>query len=950
MQIEHPPKILEGLKNFLKNIPTQSEVEKIENEINKNYNTFLQENPKNIIISLLTKISAFYLDVAIRNREEDRKLYFDKIRSYLFKLDRIEINEKKSFILKGYYYFFLNDFKQSINYFENAKDTEKFSLPYFLGKGFIEYHKKNYLKALEFFKKIFIKSRKSFKEIFYILGLCYYKLEIYDLSESCFLYLLKTDYNKKTKILSALSILYLKTQKHDLHYLNLVKAFQTKEGQNDPNILLYLSEHYFYKQDYKKTEILAKKGLKILESLPLIIKNDKKDIEIDSYNLKSRFLYLFAFMAHKQNNQEGYTKAYKFYKSSLDNDKFNFPAQFGLGQILLQQKNYSESIKCFEFICENNSEAFCRDCFLIMPDIYMRLNNKQKTIEYFLKALEFFPENFELKIKYASYLENFDTKNAYGIYKNTFRDLLLEKNKNVLSLELLNNIGVVFIKENNLELAKEVFEIAKNLIKEKYKITTEEENLHKLKSIDYTIRFNISDLLIKKGKYTQSKKLLKSLLIENPLFFDCYLKISKINFLEKDTEECYRNLDKALLICTKEAKLCQSDLPIYLKIYYLIKNKSYQNALNLISQLKLEDSYFLLFQCIIYYYFISNKREDVPESKKIIKKSAELIRKIMNRKEEKNNIYAANIVASLLAERGRLEESIYIFNSFQELLEKGDDFLYNIALCEFLQEKFDKCLIILESPKSSLKLKREVLYPLVLTKLGEYKKAEKIWKFRFMNDPSLFNYYNYAAFLHQKTKMIFKDENKKIVTLEKLLKDLKYCEKVFKKIPQLIPKWVFDKFKSELDKKELEKKEYIKLKKNSEKQLFYLKQNEDHYKKVLLEEEKKRDEQKISKVQRQKIMEEKQTIKKNKKEEEIIKKKLKEEELEKRARENLEMAKNFKIEWGVKKEKVKKEKKINQNVEEEKNEGEVLKFDPKTTKSKRMRKIKKKSWETNRRR
>lgn len=51
----------------------------------------------------------------------------------------------------------------------------------------------------------------------------------------------------------------------------------------------------------------------------------------------------------------------------------------------------------------------------------MRLNDKKNTIMYFDKALNFYPDDFELKINYCSYLETFDTFKAFLIYRKVIK-------------------------------------------------------------------------------------------------------------------------------------------------------------------------------------------------------------------------------------------------------------------------------------------------------------------------------------------------------------------------------------------------------------------------------------------------------------------------------------------------------------------------------------------------
>ncbi len=180
--------------------------------------------------------------------------------------------------------------------------------------------------ALKYFKVIFKNYRAKFIHIYYILGICYFRLKKYHLSESCFLYLLKNGYPERNKVITSLSILYLRTQNYNLHYKYILEAFTSdEEEEKDINVYLYLSEHYFYKGDLGNAEILAKKGLERMKTCEKIEKMEN-NVAIDNYEIISRFYYVLGFIALKQKTPLGLKKAYKFYSASLKNDKNNYPS------------------------------------------------------------------------------------------------------------------------------------------------------------------------------------------------------------------------------------------------------------------------------------------------------------------------------------------------------------------------------------------------------------------------------------------------------------------------------------------------------------------------------------------------------------------------------------------------------------------------------------------------
>ena len=53
----------------------------------------------------------------------------------------------------------------------------------------------------------------------------------------------------------------------------------------------------------------------------------------------------------------------------------------------------------------------------------------------------------ELKIEFANYLEIFDRKYAFKIYIEIYEKIFLKESKNLVSVELLNNMAYSFVSE-----------------------------------------------------------------------------------------------------------------------------------------------------------------------------------------------------------------------------------------------------------------------------------------------------------------------------------------------------------------------------------------------------------------------------------------------------------------------------------------------------------------------
>ena len=105
----------------------------------------------------------------------------------------------------------------------------------------------------------------------------------------------------------------------------------------------------------------------------------------------------------------------------------------------------------------------------------------------------------------------------------------------------------------------------------------------------------------------------------------------------------------------------------------------------------------------------------------------------------------------------------------------------------------------MESPLSSYKIQQNKLYPIVLTQLEKFKKAEKNWKYQLLKNPNMSNLYNLASFYKQKTHVMFQRDIKKIDELKKMLNYLKFCKKTFETVRESISNDVYKSFSNDLN-------------------------------------------------------------------------------------------------------------------------------------------------------
>lgn len=84
-----------------------------------------------------------------------------------------------------------------------------------------------------------------------------------------------------------------------------------------------------------------------------------------------------------------------------------------------------------------------RELFLILPYLYLRVGQRQKAINTFAKAMNFFPNNKALMLDFCAYLETFNIDQAKSKYLEIWETIFSDESFK-LNFEMLNNVMVVF--------------------------------------------------------------------------------------------------------------------------------------------------------------------------------------------------------------------------------------------------------------------------------------------------------------------------------------------------------------------------------------------------------------------------------------------------------------------------------------------------------------------------
>lgn len=167
--------------------------------------------------------------------------------------------------------------------------------------------------------------------------------------------------------------------------------------------------------------------------------------------------------------------------------------------------------------------------------------------------MQYFPNNLELLIDFASHLDLHDTKSSTQIYLKILKFLKVDKKLEFIpSIQIYSNMGVTFMKNNMYQKANEVFEIGLNQIENclksgevhanfqysfasKNRVSFEklsEKNIILLMSLKQTILYNRAMLEEKRGQFREAVSQYREILRGNPLMIEARLRLVRIFHLK----------------------------------------------------------------------------------------------------------------------------------------------------------------------------------------------------------------------------------------------------------------------------------------------------------------------------------------------------------------------------------------------------------------------------------
>ncbi|KAG5559135.1 hypothetical protein RHGRI_008902 [Rhododendron griersonianum] len=634
-------------------------------------------------IAILNALGAYYSYLGkIETKQREKEEHFIMATQYYNKASRIDMHEPSTWVGKGQLLLAKGDVEQAFNAFKIVLDGDRDNVSALLGQACVQFNRGRYSDSLEL-----------------------YKLD-----------------PENVEALVALGILDLHTNEAgDIRrgMENMQRAFEIYPYC--AMSLNYLANHFFFTGQHFLVEQLTETALAITNHGPT----------------KSHSYYNLARSYHSKapppqfspccnapngtNNvisrlQGDYEKAGLYYMASVKES--NKPQEFvlpyyGLGQVQLKLGDFKSSLGNFEKVLE----VYPDNCETLkaLGHIYIQLGQTEKAHEFLKKATKIDPRDPQAFLDLGELLISTDAGAALEAFK-TARGLL-EKGREEVPVELLNNIGVLQFERGDFELAEQTYREALGdgiwctLIGDKsppypidasasiyqYKDT---QIFQRLEEDGFTMEvpwnkisvlFNLARVFEQLNKAESASILYRLILFKYPDYIDAYLRLAAI---AKARNNVHISLELVIADALKVDDKCPNALlmlgDLELKNDDWVKAKDTFKAAKDASDGK--DSYATLCLGNWNYFAAVRSEKRAPKLEAThLEKAKELYTKVLS--EHKANLYAANGAGVVLAEKGQFDVSKDLFTQVQQaasgsIFNEMPDVRINVAHMHFAHGDF----------------------------------------------------------------------------------------------------------------------------------------------------------------------------------------------------------------------------------------------------------------------
>ncbi|XP_018323793.1 RNA polymerase-associated protein CTR9 homolog [Agrilus planipennis] len=708
----------------------------------------------------LDMLAAYYVQEANREKNKDRKReLFTKATLLYTTADKIIMYDQNHLLGRAYFCLLEGDkMDQADAQFNFVLNQSPNNIPSLLGKACIAYNKKDFRGALAFYKKALRTNPNCPAEVRLGMGHCFMKLNNQDKARLAFERALQLD-PQCVGALVGLAILKLNQQQPESirNGVQMLSKAYTIDSSN-PMVLNHLANHFFFKKDYSKVQHLALHAFHNTENEAM----------------RSESCYQLARAFHVQGD---YDQAFQYYYQATQFAPAAFVLpHFGLGQMYIYRGDSENAAQCFEKVLKAQPGNY--ETMKILGSLYANSSSQSKrdiAKNHLKKVTEQFPDDIEAWIELAQILEQSDLQGSLNAYGTAIK--ILKKDVQAeIPTEILNNVGALHYRLNNLEESKKYLEEA--LVRTK---SEAEHDPQYYNSIAVTITYNLARLFEALCVFDKAEKLYKDILKEHPNYVDCYLRLG---CMARDKGQIYEASDwfkEALKINTEHP-----DAWSLLGNLHLAKNewgpgqKKYERVLK--NPATSQDSYALIALGNVWLQTLHQPTKDKEREKRHQERALSMYKQVM--KIDPKNIWAANGIGAVLAHKGAVNEARDIFAQVREATADFCDVWLNIAHIYVEQKQFVGAIQMYENClKKFFKYHNvEVLQYLsrAYFKAGKLKEAKMVLlKARRVAPQDTVILFNIALVLQRLATHILKDEKSTLTVVLQAVHELGLSLKYF---------------------------------------------------------------------------------------------------------------------------------------------------------------------------
>eukprot|EP00250_Pteridium_aquilinum_P010972 c19754_g1_i1 orf=803-4069(-) len=622
-------------------------------------------------IAILNALGAYYSNLGkVETKQREREEYFIRATHYYNKASRIDQDEPTTFVGKGQLLLAKGDLDQSSEVFKIVIDGRPDNVPALLGQACVEFNRGRFQESLELYKRALRAHPHCPAAVRLGLGICRYRLGQTKKARQAFERVLQLD-PENVEALVALGVMDLNTNEAEGVREGLEKLAKAYEIYPYCAMALnHLANHYFFTGKHFLVEQLMEAAL----------------AATDNPILKSHSFYNLARSYHMKGDYETAVVYYRASVKELKSPKDFVLPFFGLGQVQLKLNDLKSALSNFEKVMEVQPEN-C-ECLKALGNIYFQQGHNEKALESFRKATRINPHDAEAWIEMGELLVSTDISGALDAFKTALN--FLKKNPEKVSVELLNNIGVLHFERGEHELAQQAFKEALGdgvwvdldaILRKSLDVDGFAGYSNDIAGNDFfyrledqgvaldvpagkvTILFNQARLYEQTHELEKAAFLYKLILYKCPNYVDACLRLAAIAQAGNNMAACTEMITHAVRLDENNVDALSFRGNVELKADDWLKAKETFKAVQQLTDGK--DAYSLLALGNWNYYAAGRgEKRDAKLEATHLEKARELFYKVLS--QNPNNMYAANGIGMVLAEKGQFDMAKEIFTQVQE--------------------------------------------------------------------------------------------------------------------------------------------------------------------------------------------------------------------------------------------------------------------------------------------